>query len=620
MRAAVVGAALALTFARGAAAQDPRDLLRLGNQAYDVAEYKMAGPLLVVGLNPAAGPRDSLWTAGLHRLAHILVEDGKDSVAAAWLRWALRVQPGLVVDTLDFPPAVQDAFALARAFVAGAGPGDTLTETTWEWARRSGEATQGALRVERSGVPLTAFLEGVGALSAEESRALAPGSYVIVASAPGYFRTRVTREVLPGVTTVLRFRLRGLSTQALGFLYVASAPWGTFSLDGERTGYTAVAAAPVAAGPHRLRIERAGYTPFDTVVTVARDQRLRLGTIRLRTLGAALAAHPAVPAARQPGGETLARAMAALEATETEGAMELLRQILATPPAAGLSTLQREAQVQLGVANWSLGLYDSASVHFQAAISADPFTSLDPETFNPDLLALFRAARRATLAIGVRAPPDTALTPTERWPVSIAVTRPGTVRYHLVGPGPSGHDTLTAVAVVDSTATVPLALVGRDSAPLPAGRYRLAVEWSDAQGRAAGPTLALDVSPQVADTLLQEPAPPDSLYRLEVRFGRPSHAGLVRGIGFGVGAGVIPLLLASSRLRGGESRAVTVGVAVSLAGVAGYFLGRPRQPLPENIAYNRGLRADWEARNRAIAAANEQRRGIVLVRVRVVSP
>jgi len=615
-----VGAALALTFARGAAAQDPRDLLRLGNQAYDVAEYKMAGPLLVVGLNPAAGPRDSLWTAGLHRLAHILVEDGKDSVAAAWLRWALRVQPGLVVDTLDFPPAVQDAFALARAFVAGAGPGDTLTETTWEWARRSGEATQGALRVERSGVPLTAFLEGVGALSAEESRALAPGSYVIVASAPGYFRTRVTREVLPGVTTVLRFRLRGLSTQALGFLYVASAPWGTFSLDGERTGYTAVAAAPVAAGPHRLRIERAGYTPFDTVVTVARDQRLRLGTIRLRTLGAALAAHPAVPAARQPGGETLARAMAALEATETEGAMELLRQILATPPAAGLSTLQREAQVQLGVANWSLGLYDSASVHFQAAISADPFTSLDPETFNPDLLALFRAARRATLAIGVRAPPDTALTPTERWPVSIAVTRPGTVRYHLVGPGPSGHDTLTAVAVVDSTATVPLALVGRDGAPLPAGRYRLAFEWSDAQGRAAGPTLALDVSPQVADTLLQEPAPPDSLYRLEVRFGRPSHAGLVRGIGFGVGAGVIPLLLASSRLRGGESRAVTVGVAVSLAGVAGYFLGRPRQPLPGNIAYNRGLRADWEARNRAIAAANEQRRGIVLVRVRVVSP
>ena len=615
-----MGAALATMLAHGVAAQDARDLLRLGSQAYDVAEYKMAGPLLAVGLNPAAGPRDSLWTAGLHRLAHILVEDGKDSIAAAWLRWALRMQPGLVVDTLEFPPGVQDAFALARAFVGGAGPGDTLTETTWEWPRRPSEATQGALRVERSGVPLTVFVEGVGALPAEESRALPLGSYVIVASAPGYFRTRVTREVLPGVTTVLRFRLRGLSTQALGFLYVASAPWGTVSLDGERASYTTVAAAPVAAGPHRLRIERAGYAPFDTVVTVARDQRLRLGTIRLRTLGAPLAPRPAPPVAPPPGGERLARAMAALEATETEGAVELLHQILATPPAAPLSTLQRDAQVQLGVASWSLGLYDSASVHFQAAISIDPFTSLDRETFNPDLLALFRAAKRATFAIGVRPPPDTALALRERWPVAIAVTRPGTVRLWLTAPALGGRDTLTATAAVDSTVTVPLALVGRDTAPLPAGRYRLAVEWSDAQGRSPGPTLALEVSPHVADTLLPEPAPPDSLYRLEVRFGRPSHAGLARGVGFGLGAGLMPLLLANSRLRGSESRAVTVGVALSLAGVAGYVLGRPRQPLPENIAYNRALRADWEVRNRAIAAANEQRRGVVLVRVRVVSP
>src|SRR6266545_3802110 len=93
-----------------------------------------------------------------------------------------------------------------------------------------------------------------------------------------------------------------------------------------------------------------------------------------------------------------------------------------------------------------------------------------------------------------------------------------------------------------------------------------------------------------------------------------------RGIGFGVGAGVIPVLFANSRLRSAERRAVTVGVAVSLAGVAGYFLGRTRQPLAENIAYNRALRSRWETRNRAIAAANERRRGVLLVRVRVVSP
>ncbi len=40
MRAAVVGVALAAVVARGAAAQDARNLLRLGSQAYDFAEYR----------------------------------------------------------------------------------------------------------------------------------------------------------------------------------------------------------------------------------------------------------------------------------------------------------------------------------------------------------------------------------------------------------------------------------------------------------------------------------------------------------------------------------------------------------------------------------------------------
>jgi hypothetical protein len=309
-----------------------------------------------------------------------------------------------------------------------------------------------------------------------------------------------------------------------------------------------------------------------------------------------------------------------LEATETERAIELLGQLVATlPPPPTLSALRRDAQLQLGVASWSLGLFDSASVHFQRALTADPFTSLDPETFNPDLLAFFRAAKRATFAIGVRTPADTALVPaTERWPVSVAVTRPGTLRFRLAGPG--GLDTVVASTAIDATATVALALVGRDSVALAAGAYRLTVEWSDALGRAAAPPLALDVSEHPADTLLHEVAPPDSLYRLEVRLGPPSRASLARGLGFGVGVGVIPVLFANSRLRSAEGRAVTVGVAVSLAGVTGYFLGRTRQPLPENIAYNRALRSDWEARNRAIAAANERRRGVLLVRVRVVSP
>lgn len=268
-------------------AQDARDSLRRGIQAYDFAEYTAALPLLAAGLNPAAGPRDSLWTAGLHRLAHALIEGRKDSLATVWLRWAVRLKPDIPVDTIDFPPTVGDGFALARAFVSTAGRADTVAETLWDWggARSPGDAAFGALRVERTGVPVSVFIEGVGPLAPGEPRRLPPASYTILASAQGYFRAQVIREVLPGVTTVLRFRPRALAAGELAFLYVASAPWGAVYLDGERIGYTAIAARPIAAGSHRVRIERLGYAPFDTTITVARDQRLRLGTIRLKPAG-----------------------------------------------------------------------------------------------------------------------------------------------------------------------------------------------------------------------------------------------------------------------------------------------------------------------------------------------
>ncbi|HYT82146.1 MAG TPA: hypothetical protein VEK86_01755 [Gemmatimonadales bacterium] len=336
--------------------------------------------------------------------------------------------------------------------------------------------------------------------------------------------------------------------------------------------------------------------------------------------GLAGALTPAAAQAPTPG-ETLARAAAAMAATETERAVELLRDLVASLGPRAPSTLRRDAHLQLGVASWSLGLYDSAGVHVQAAISAEPSTTLDPEESNPDFLTLFRAVKRATLAISVRAPLDTALAPqTERWPVSVAVTRPGSLRFRLAGPGPGGRDTLIASASADSTIVVSFPLVAHDSAGLAPGVYRLAVEYSDTAGRTLATTLSVDVTRQLADTLLHQPPPPDSLYRLEIRWGAPSRTSLARGMGFGLGAGLLPVLLANSRLRNAESRALAVGVSVSLAGVAGYFLGRSRQPLPDNIVYNQALRSRWETGNRAIAAANEQRRGIMLVRLRVVSP
>jgi len=278
-----LAAFLVLAVARGTA-QDPRNQLRLGIQAYNLAEYGLAVDNLAEGLVPTAVPRDEIWEGGLFRLAHVLIETKKDSLAALWLRWGMRQKPDLALDTLAFPPSVLEAYALARSRVDPPGR-DVDAETLWSWnALRS--TTHGAIRFEvAAGAQLSLFVDGVGVLRPGESRTLPAGTYTIFAAAPGHFRTRLTREVLPGATTGLRFQLRRTFAQARGFLYVTSTPWADITIDGRPIGYTPVSELPVDVGTHRIRVERTGYEPFETTVSVARDERKRLPLVQLTPAG-----------------------------------------------------------------------------------------------------------------------------------------------------------------------------------------------------------------------------------------------------------------------------------------------------------------------------------------------
>jgi len=200
-RAVTLAFAMSLV-ARVALGQDEHSLLKRGAEAYDVGEYARAKPLLVQGLNPALGPRDSLWIEGVHRLAHILIEEEHDSLATVWVRWAIRSYPALHPDTLNFPPAVQDAFAAAQSFVLNGKPEDTLQLINWEWPTGAPDSVAGSVRLAR-GLPASAFIDGVGVITAGETRRVAPGSYRLTLGAPGHVPVTITREVLPGITTVL---------------------------------------------------------------------------------------------------------------------------------------------------------------------------------------------------------------------------------------------------------------------------------------------------------------------------------------------------------------------------------------------------------------------------------
>lgn len=65
------------------------------------------------------------------------------------------------------------------------------------------------------------------------------------------------------------------------FLSVNAVPWGSVYLDGRPVGNTPQINLQVAAGPHRLRVERDGYRPYDRVIDVASGERLRITDIAL---------------------------------------------------------------------------------------------------------------------------------------------------------------------------------------------------------------------------------------------------------------------------------------------------------------------------------------------------
>jgi len=119
-------------------------------------------------------------------------------------------------DTVQFLPKVVAAYRSARDFVLSTrAPTDTAAATTWLWpAQETGERV-GRIQVAAAamGVPVRVDVKGVGPIGAGGSIPLNPGSYQISASAAGYDSMQVTREVLPGVTTVLEFHLRSALAQ-----------------------------------------------------------------------------------------------------------------------------------------------------------------------------------------------------------------------------------------------------------------------------------------------------------------------------------------------------------------------------------------------------------------------
>jgi hypothetical protein len=146
---------------------------------------------------------------GVQLFAQILLEEGEDDLAAIWLRWALRVDPEMTVDSVTFLPELVRAFQAARDHVASSEGPSGRAETRWRWAPRGVTRGSGTLIVDRTelGVPVRLSVSGVGTVTPGSPLELEPGSYEVRAEAESYDPVAVTREVLPGATTRLSLTL-----------------------------------------------------------------------------------------------------------------------------------------------------------------------------------------------------------------------------------------------------------------------------------------------------------------------------------------------------------------------------------------------------------------------------
>jgi len=587
---------VALT-AQPALAQTGRRALEAGTERYLLADYPGAVPLLGMGLDPRAGSTDDLWLHGVERLADVLLVLREDSLAATWLRWATRLAPEFAVDEEVMPPPVVRAARAARAFVDSTPQDRFVAQTAFQWPTTFNARAPGTIRLASANIPITARIGADQFLRGGESRVLPPGSYDVVVSAPGYLPTRLTAEVLPGVTTVV---LVSLLPETAGLLYVAARPWGTLSIDGQRIGYTSVAAHRVVPGSHALRLERHGQPVTDTTIVVAERQQVRLSWVTTRdTVG-----EPQIDSA-----------FTTLHAGETERGVQMLRDLLSPRQPSFPAAVRARALARLAEATWSLGAKDSARGSLRELVQVDPFHTPPADQFNPELQAAYTKVRRQTPVIAIRAPRDTVLTPfRDTLPVQIAVGQPGEVRILMRLTNPRRRDSLLTALSVDSVAIARIALTAPNGGVLAPGLYVIEGEVV-AAGRGASDLLQLMIERLPVDTTPHEPSIASPANRPETRKRGPS----LRTMGEGIGLGALVILVSATVNDGSvsgrsiPSAAWMVGGSVALANFA---FKRPSVPIPENISHNESLRAQREAHNRITAAENATKLRLAPLRIR----
>lgn len=239
-------------FPAAAGAQSRGDLLARATAALDDFDAPSAVRIARAALNPALGPLDSTWVRGVHLLTQVLIEEQQTERAKIWALWAMRLQPELPIDSVNFLTDVVAALRDARA-AAVPTAGDVGTRATYVWPVASATTDEARFRVASGGAAVTVLVRGIGLVGAQ-GLVVPPGTYELEVSASGFLPLRVTREALPGVTSEFSFTLTSaaVASATLAADVRTRLARATVPLQITRFGGAQACAVGVAAGGARL--------------------------------------------------------------------------------------------------------------------------------------------------------------------------------------------------------------------------------------------------------------------------------------------------------------------------------------------------------------------------------
>jgi hypothetical protein len=327
-------------------------------------------------------------------------------------------------------------------------------------------------------------------------------------------------------------------------------------------------------------------------------------------LACALAFAPTRLSAQGSTTETLRQARGLYENLDVERALLLLRQVVSPSSPFEVTPAQRvEAYKYLGASLAFIGMRDSATVYFRAALERDPFTDLDPLNFTPDQLATFAQARRLTFSLGARQVAAGRLDPPgERMRFTKLSTQAASVRDELKGE----RDSVAIVLFngdMDGLRDIPWNGRVAGDRLAAAGRYQLALAG---QSRLNGDRDSAEVYFNVAhDHAPLEDTLPDltpSELLPEERPAITARQALLTGAGVGASAFIISTLVSDPVLeRDAPAFGAIAGGAGVISGLVSFAWYRSHRSIPANVQENQRRRAERAMENAVIRQGNDEK-------------